>query len=157
VNDALYPKTRDDYVRKIDRMRAFARDSISWDEDIFENAPLPDNFVKEFIGKIRSLSVIHSYINALKWWYGTLENVEISQDLEEWLISLSHHEHEIAVFEGYANLELVAEAFGKHSMRVASVSYMSSFDTIIFPDATNQRISLVLGGVRDRYVSNLLE
>ena len=132
------------YRSRITEMRKYASDSDDWDEDdIFDNPPLPDDFLKIFLGKlvqpkengtVRTASIIRSYVSAIKWWYSTLEgNVEISTDLQNWLTQFN--------------------TLGLHSVRKASAIYASSFPGGPGRDAIYQRADWSLGNVRDRSVS----
>ena len=144
VNNDRHRDTIKGYRSKIAQMRKYARDSDDWDEDdIFDNPPLPEDFLKIFLGKliqpkengtVRTASTMRSYVSAIKWWYSTLEgNVEISTDLQNWLTQFN--------------------TLGLHSVRKASAIYASSFPGGPGRDAIYQRADWSLGNVRDRSVS----
>ena len=93
VNNDRHPKTIEGYRRRIGQMRKFARESNVWDEAIFDEASLPDDFVKEFLalqvqpydnGSVRTASTIRGHISAIKWWYSN-NNAILSDEMEAWL------------------------------------------------------------------------
>jgi hypothetical protein len=73
-------------------MREFAQRSTLWDESIFDEPPLPDDFIKEFLGYqvqpnadggVRTSPTIRGFLSAIKWWYNTLSNIAaISKDMD---------------------------------------------------------------------------
>ena len=93
VSNDRHPDTIKGYERKIKQMRVFARESTDWSEEIFDDPPSPDYFLKQFLGKqvqpidggsIRTSSTIRGHISAIKWWYSTLEDVMVNDDIESW-------------------------------------------------------------------------
>lgn len=50
ANNDRHPETIKGYKRIIKKMTEFARVQEAWDEAIFDDPPLPDEFVKEFMG-----------------------------------------------------------------------------------------------------------
>jgi hypothetical protein len=81
------------YKRTIANMRKYAEDSIDWSGSIFNQPPLPDNFIKAYLGQmselkttggVRTASTMRSYVSAIKWWYNTA-GIRISEELDIWL------------------------------------------------------------------------
>jgi hypothetical protein len=75
-----HPETIKGYTRIIKKMTEFARVQEGWDEAIFDHPPLPDEFVKEFMGlqsqpkddgSVRTGSTLRKNVSSLKWWYST--------------------------------------------------------------------------------------
>ena len=50
ANYDRHPETIKGYKRIVKKMTEFARVQEGWEEGIFDDPPLPDEFVKEFMG-----------------------------------------------------------------------------------------------------------
>ena len=96
ANNDRHPNTVKGYKSIIKQMEKFARVQEGWDEGIFDDPPLPDEFVKEFMGmqsqpkddggSVRTASTLKKKVSALKWWYSThVPPVEVSPELNIFL------------------------------------------------------------------------
>ncbi|KAI2495201.1 hypothetical protein MHU86_19340 [Fragilaria crotonensis] len=92
ANNDRHPETIKSYQGIIKRMKDFAQQNENWGEGIFDDPPLPDEFIKEFMGmqsqqkddgSVRTASTLRKNVSALKWWYSTQEPVvRVSADLD---------------------------------------------------------------------------
>ena len=108
ANNDRHPDTIKGYNRLIKKMKEFAQVQEGWDEGIFDNPPLPDEFFKEFMGKqsqpkddrgsVRTAATLRKNVSALKWWYSTQEPpVEVSPELDIFLTRFNKgHKRKIA-------------------------------------------------------------
>jgi hypothetical protein len=93
ANNDRHPNTIKAYKRIINKMKEFAQVQDGWDEGMFDNPPVPNEFFKEFMGKqsqpkddrgsVRTAATLRKNVSALKWWYSTQEPpVEVSPELD---------------------------------------------------------------------------
>ena len=95
ANNDRHPNTIKGYKRIINTMKEFARVQEGWDEGIFDNPPLPDEFFKEFMGmqsqlkddgSVKTAATLRKNVSALKWWYSTQKPpVDVSPELNIFL------------------------------------------------------------------------
>jgi hypothetical protein len=95
------------YKSIMKKMTEFARVQKGWDEDIFDDPPFPNEFVKEFMGmqsqpkadgSVRTVSTLRKNVLALKWWYSTQKPlVEVSAELKVFLMRFNKgHKRKVA-------------------------------------------------------------
>ncbi|KAI2500692.1 hypothetical protein MHU86_13775 [Fragilaria crotonensis] len=107
ANNDRHPETIKSYQGIIKRMKDFAQQNENWGEGIFDDPPLPDEFIKEFMGmqsqqkddgSVRTASTLRKNVSALKWWYSTQEPVvRVSADLDTFLARFNKgHKRKIA-------------------------------------------------------------
>ncbi|KAI2500775.1 hypothetical protein MHU86_13699 [Fragilaria crotonensis] len=95
ANNDRHPETIKGYKRIIKKMTEFARVQEGWDEAIFDDPPLPDEFVMEFMGmqsqpkddgSVRTGSTLRKNVSSLKWWYNSqTPPVHMSAELDIFL------------------------------------------------------------------------
>jgi hypothetical protein len=107
ANNDRHPETIKGYNGRIQSMRKYARQQDVWDEGIFDHPPLPDEFIKEFMGfqsqpkedgSIKTASTIRKNVSALKWWYSAQDPpVRVSTELDGFLTRFNRgHKRRIA-------------------------------------------------------------
>ena len=83
-------------------MRKYAEDSIDWGGSIFNESPLPDNFIKAYLGHmsklkttggVRTASTMRSYVSVIKWWYSAA-GIHISEKRPQQRPQKDHCSHE---------------------------------------------------------------
>ena len=117
ANNDRHPETIKGYKRIVKKMTEFARVQEGWEEGIFDDPPLPDEFVKEFMGlqwsqqkddgSVRTPSTLRKNVSALKWWYSTQEPpVQASADLDIFLTRFNKgHKRKIAGLKAEGTME----------------------------------------------------
>lgn len=107
ANNDRHPETIKGYQGRINSMRRYAQQQGNWDESIFDNPPLPDEFIKEFMGfqsqanddgSIKTASTIRKNVSALRWWYSTQDPpITVSKELDGFLTRFNRgHKRRIA-------------------------------------------------------------
>ena len=112
ANNDRAPKTIAGYKSKLKKINDYAlakaeEGEVDWEygADVMNNPPLPDGFVKMFMGSQAQLndkgsvavaSTVRGYVSALKWWYST-KSVFLSAELNLWLSRFNKgHKRKIA-------------------------------------------------------------